>query len=70
MKNKMSKTNEQKLIDIIFQVAQISSLHWNSDNYYGDHQEKHMEWVAQQLKGRGFETKPIGMSWGVLINAN
>ena len=52
----------------MFQIAQHSALYWNSDDYCGDHQEKHMEWVAKQLEGCGFETKPVGASWGVLQN--
>lgn len=27
------------------------------------------EWIAKQLKECGFPTKPIGSSWGVLINS-
>lgn len=64
----MNRSNEQKLVDMMFQVAQLSAINWQSPNYYGEHQEKHMEWVAKQLRLVGFETKPVGASWGVLID--
>lgn len=62
---------EQKLIDIMFEIAQFS-YQWdrsNTDeiaNYYNEGREKHMEWVAEQLRSCGFDTQPVGMSWGVL----
>jgi hypothetical protein len=63
---------EQKLIDIVFEVAQASHL-WNRKNqdeitsYYNEGgREKHMEWVAEQIRLCGFDTQPIGSSWGVL----
>lgn len=64
-----SKSREQELVDIMFQVAQFSSLYWSAKDkteYYSK-QEEHMKWVAEQLKGCGFETKPMGSSWGVLV---
>jgi hypothetical protein len=59
-----SKSREQKLIDIMFEVAQISRYHFGKmENYDRD---KHMEWVAEQLRICGFDTEPRGLSWGVL----
>lgn len=71
---------EQTLIDIIFNMAQISAYHWGDlkrntkkiENekrrlkYYDLKREAHMAWVADQLKQCGFETIPMGSSWGVL----
>lgn len=63
---------EQKLIDIMFEIAQFSYLRdrSNSDeisSYYNeDGRQEHMEWVAEQLRSCGFDTQPLGMSWGVL----
>lgn len=65
----MNRSNEQKLIDIMFSIAQYSAENWSSPDYYGEHQEKHMEWVAQQLRACGFDTKPVGSTWGVLQNS-
>lgn len=59
---------EQKLIDIMFEVAQFSSIYWpaESKDEYFSKRDKHMEWVAKQLEGCGFKTVPMGASWGVL----
>lgn len=62
---------EQKLIDIMFEIAQ-ASYRWDRNDtdeitsYYNEGREKHMEWVAEQLRSCGFDTRPVGMSWGVL----
>lgn len=63
------KSNEQKLVDIIFEVAQISAYHFgcNEKTYFSKKREEHMEWVAKQLRDCGFNTTPSGSSWGVLI---
>lgn len=58
------RSPEQQLIDIMFQVAQRSSSHFPMDAKYD--REKHMAWVATQLRECGFPTIPMGMSWGVL----
>jgi hypothetical protein len=64
-------SREQKLIDIMFEVAQ-ASYHWNRDKdgitrYLNEgERENHMEWVAEQLRLCGFDTQQMGMSWGVL----
>lgn len=65
----MEETNEQKLIDIMFEVAQFSAQYWagkDKTDYYNNRREKHMDWVAHQLRACGFDTEPRGSSWGVL----
>ena len=65
----MTRSNEQKLIDIMFQIAQHSAIYWSSgpqEKYYSDKREEHMAWVAEQLRECGFDTQPIGSSWGSL----
>lgn len=55
--------NEQKLIDIAFSlVLTATNGNWmkNKSNL-----EK-AEWVAGQLRQCGFDTVPMGASWGVL----
>jgi hypothetical protein len=65
-------SSEQKLIDLVFEIAQFSYRWDRSDtdqieDYYNEGgREKHMEWVAEQLRFCGFDTKPVGPSWGVL----
>lgn len=47
----------QKLIDICFLCGLTS--------FSGSMQEK-AEWIARQLRLCGFDTKPVGASWGIL----
>jgi hypothetical protein len=60
------KSNEQKLVDLCFEIALMIS-----DKEYKLYEksiEEKAEWIAHQLKECGFPTMPCGMSWGVLIN--
>ena len=59
----MATEREQKLVDIMFEVAQVS----RTASVRNLSHEEHMAWVAKQLKGCGFETAPMGLSWGVLV---
>ena len=59
----MSTENEQKLVDIAFQLALTMHEHpWFIDKS----KEQVATWVAQQLEKSGFKTEPCGSSWGVL----
>ena len=58
----MSKEREQKLIDILFEVAMTL----NSSTFPDMTREELAEWIRRQLKGCGFPTTPIGSSWGIL----
>jgi hypothetical protein len=55
---------EQELINIMFEV----SLTINSKRAYfdGKSNEEIAAWVAEQLRGCGFDTQPVGSSWGYL----
>ena len=61
---------EQKLIDIVFSIAQASYLMRRTpeeqSDYYKSIRDEHMEWVAKQLELCGFPTVQMGSSWGVL----
>ena len=57
------KSNEQKLIDIIFEIGLM--IH-NNEWFNEKSNEEVAEWIREQLKMCGFDTKPIGSSWGVL----
>lgn len=61
-----SKSPEQSLIDLMFEMCQISAYHFGKLEKYD--REKHMDWVAHHLRVAGFDTVPMGMSWGVLVN--
>lgn len=57
------KSNEQKLIDIIFEIGLM--IH-NNEWFNEKSNEEVAEWIREQLKICGFDTEPIGSSWGVL----
>lgn len=60
----MIRSNEQKLVDICFQLA--LTMRSNRKYFKKLTIEETAEWVARQLKECGFPTTPMGMSWGVL----
>lgn len=62
------RSSEQQLIDIMFQVAY--TIHDNPATFEEMEVPQLMEWVAKQLRGCGFETTPMGASWGVLTKIN
>lgn len=63
---------KQKLIDIVFDIAQASYLIGRSgddiEEYYTAKRDDHMKWVADQLRACGFDTVQCGSSWGILKN--
>jgi len=59
--NKSQQYCEQKLVDIMFEIAFLSAEHFN-----GKSREDIATWVAGQLADMGFETTPCGASWGIL----
>lgn len=58
------ENNEQKLIDIMFEIGLTIK-----DNPVLNRKsnEELATWIREQLSLCGFETEPIGASWGVLI---
>jgi hypothetical protein len=61
------ESREQKLIDILFQSVLVST---SSSWFKGKSNEEKAKWVAEQLRGCGFNTEPCGSSWGVLVEEN
>lgn len=61
-------SREQKLIDLTFEITAMISNPIYSFLFAHKTQEERMDWVATQLRSCGFDTQPIGSSWGVLIN--
>lgn len=55
------RSKEQDLIDIMFQVALVSA-----EYMHGKSREEIAAWVAKQLRECGYDTEPIGASWGLL----
>lgn len=54
---------KQELIDITFQIAMTVA---NNAWFVGKTNEQIAVWVANQLRKNGFDTQPVGSSWGVL----
>ncbi len=59
----MNNAERQKLIDITFQIASATKLEKSIRDLP---HEQYMEWVAKQLRLCGYDTTPVGASWGVL----
>ena len=57
------KSNEQKLVDICFLIALTMKGNKKLNEMSN---EELAEWVAGQLRGCGFDTEPVGCSWGIL----
>lgn len=62
----MATPREQKLVDIMFQVAMTLTMENFREHFASKSREEVAEWVAYQLRACGFETKPCGLSWEVL----
>ena len=55
---------EQKLIDLLFEMVLAST---NDTVFCKKPRGERMAWVAN-LRTAGFDTHPIGCSWGVLVD--
>ena len=59
------KTREQDLIDITFEA--VYRVWENRGNWAQSlDRDQIMGWVASQLRKCGYDTQPMGSSWGVL----
>ena len=58
----MSYQSDQKLIDIMFEVGLM--IHQYSETMGS--REDVAKWIAAQLKLCGYDTQPMGASWGSL----
>ncbi len=59
------KSQEQKLVDLIFEMVLAAT---NDPIFCKKPRGERMAWVANQLRYFGYDTHPIGMSWGVIVN--
>ncbi len=57
-----NRKREQKLVDIIFEIG----MKGRAQEFRDLSREALANWIADQLKQCGFDTRPIGLSWGVL----
>lgn len=60
------KSNEQKLIDLIFEIGLTINDKKYRNFFKGKNNEEVAKWIADILKELGFETYPCGGSWGIL----
>ncbi len=60
----------QNLIDLMFSLVMASTNHAVAKNRAKEEwpDESQAAWVREVLKAHGFETTPIGQSWGVLVD--
>ena len=56
---------EQKFIDLMFEMVMVTT---NDPIFCKRPRGERMAWVANNLRDMGYDTHPIGMSWGVLVN--
>lgn len=62
----VSRSKEQKLIDIAFELVLTITNKENVDIFKNKSNEDKADWVADQLRKCGFDTCKCGSSWGVL----
>ncbi len=58
-------STEQKLINLMFEMVLAAT---NDPKFCKRPRGERMAWVANTLRDSGFDTHPIGSSWGVLVN--
>lgn len=58
------KDDRQKLVDISFEL--VAAMFEHHEHFATQTHKERMEWVADQLRKCGFDTVPMGMSWGFL----
>lgn len=58
------RSDEQKLVDICFELVLVAT---QNKKFCKKSDEEKAAWVARQLRLCGFETEPMGASWGVLV---
>ncbi len=64
MAHTFTESKEQQLINIAFSIALTVA----SDEFTLTDRDDIATWVALQLKECGFPTRPMGASWGVLVD--
>lgn len=62
-----NRSPEQHLIDIMFEmVIRLTDIHLGNKPCPFKDREAAAKWVAHHLREGGFDTEPMGMSWGML----
>jgi hypothetical protein len=61
----MEKKEKQELIDLMFQLVLVAT---SDKKFCKKPRGERMAWVANQLREMGYDTHPIGMTWGTLVS--
>ena len=64
-KNKIMEEEKQKLINLMFEMVLSTT---NDPVFCKRPRGERMAWVANNLRSMGYDTHPIGSSWGVIVN--
>jgi hypothetical protein len=59
-------TREQRLVDAVFSCVFTVTHRDYAATFARMPREQVAVWVAEQLRERGFDTRPVGAFWGVL----
>ena len=65
-KKEMSNNNEQKLVDLCFDIALTISSKQYIETFQSMTTDQKASWIAKQLSDNGFKTVPCGSSYGIL----
>ena len=60
------KEEKQELIDLMFQMVLVTT---NDPVFCKRPRGERMAWVANNLRSMGYDTHPVGLSWGVIVNS-
>lgn len=58
----MNRSNEQLLIDVLFEYV----VRMQGGDFKFENRDVAAENVASNLRHLGFDTEPVGLSWGVI----
>jgi hypothetical protein len=61
----MNKTNDQELVNLCFSMVLAAT---DNKIFCKRPRGERMAWVANQLRSMGYDTTPVGMSWGMLVS--
>jgi hypothetical protein len=61
----MDIDEKQRLINLMFSMVLSAT---NDPVFCKKPRGERMAWVANNLREMGYDTHPVGMSWGVLVN--
>jgi len=61
----MERSEKQKLINLMFEMVLATT---NDPIFCKRPRGERMAWVANNLRDMGYDTHPVGMGWGLLVD--